>query len=65
MDRLKGYLRENFGAPFVVGFMLLLLICAGLLVEGNSNLAEGIAIYAYYLLIIGVILQLISFLRHK
>lgn len=63
VNRLKGYLRENWGAPFVVGFMLLLLVCAGLLTGGNSGLADEVAVYAYYLLVIGVVLQLVSFLR--
>ncbi len=62
---MKRYLRENWGAPFIVGFMVLLLVCAGLLVGGNSNGAESLAVYAYYLLVIGVMLQLTSFLRHK
>jgi len=55
---------ENLGAPFVIGFQILLLTCAGLVIQGNSSLANEVAIYAYYSLVIGVFLQLISFLRH-
>ncbi len=62
---MKGYLWENWGAPFVVGFMLLLLTCAGLLVGGRSALADMVAVYAYYLLVAGVVLQLFSFMRHR
>ena len=59
-----GYFRENWGAPFVIGFQLLLLVCAGLLIQGDSSFADEVAVYAYYLLVIGVILQLASLLRY-
>jgi hypothetical protein len=59
-----AYFRENLGAPFIFGFMALLMICAGLLIQGNSGLANELAVYAYYLLLVGVFLQLASFLRH-
>lgn len=62
--RVKRYFMENLGAPFVIGFQILLLTCAGLVIQGNSSLANEVAIYAYYSLVIGVFLQLISFLRH-
>jgi hypothetical protein len=58
------YFRENLGAPFIIGFMALLIICAGLLIQGNSNSANELSVYAYYLLVIGVILQLASFLKY-
>ena len=62
--RLMRYFRQNLGAPFVIVFQLLLLTCAALLIRGYSNLANEVAIYAYYSLVIGVVLQLVSFLRH-
>jgi len=65
MGRLKDYLKENWGAPFIVGFQALLLACAGLSVQGNSGLASELAAYAYYLLVIGVILQLTSFMKAR
>ena len=62
---VKRYLRENLGAPFVIGFQVLLLVAAGLLVAGTSALANEVAVYAYYLLVIGVVLQLASFVRSR
>ena len=59
-----AYFRENLGAPFIIGFMALLMICVGLLIQGNSDSANELAVYAYYLLVIGVILQLASLLKH-
>lgn len=63
VHRLKRYFRENLGAPFIIAFQVLLLGCAGLLVQGNSALANEVAIYAYYSLVIGVVLQLICFMK--
>ncbi|MFH0896721.1 MAG: hypothetical protein V1850_01565 [Candidatus Bathyarchaeota archaeon] len=62
-SRIPSFLKENLGAPLVIGFMSVLLVCAGLLAFGNSVLANDLAIYAYYLLVGGVVLQLVSFLR--
>jgi len=38
------YFRENIGAPFIVGFLVLLSMGAGSLVQGNSDLANMAAI---------------------
>ena len=64
ITRIVRYFHQNLGAPFVIFFQLLLLTCAALLIRGYSDLADEVAIYAYYSLVIGVILQLVSFLRH-
>lgn len=64
LPRAKRYFRENPGALFVIAFQILLLVCAGLLIGGNSVWADGLAVVAYFSLVIGVVLQLISFLRH-
>lgn len=65
LPRIKRYLRENPGASFIIGFQILLLVCAGLLILGNSVWAEEVAAVAYFSMVIGVILQLMSFLRHQ
>lgn len=56
---------ESLGVSLIIGFQVFLLVCAWLLIQGNSVLANEIAIYAYYLLVIGVIFQLLSLLRHE
>jgi hypothetical protein len=61
--RVKGYVRENWGAPFIMGFILLLIIAATSLSAGLASLAEEVAVYAYYALTIGVIGQLICYLK--
>ena len=63
--KIKRYLKDSPGAPFIVGFQLLLLICAGLLIQGNSVVASEVAVYAYCLLLAGVVLQLTSSIRSR
>ncbi len=63
--RVKIYIQENWGSPFIIGFMMLLLACAGLLMSSKSDLADAVAVCAYYALVIGIVLQIISFLRQN
>lgn len=62
--KVKSYLRENWGAPFIIAFVILLTACAGLLATGNEGLANELAVYAYYLLVAGVLLQLACYLKY-
>ena len=57
----RAYLRENWGAPFVLGFMVLLVVAAVCLASGLEWWANEVANYAYFSLVIGVVLQLICF----
>ena len=61
----RGYVRENWGAPFVVGFMALLMVAAVCLLMGFAVLADEVAVYGYYALVVGVVLQLGCFLRGR
>jgi len=63
--RIRGYVRVNWGAPFIVGFMLLLMIAAASLSMALAALADEVAVYAYYALVVGVILQLVCFLKYN
>ena len=65
MTRIVRYFRQNPGAIFVILFQLLLLSCVTLLIWGYSTLANKLAIYAYYSLVVGVAIQSVSFLRHR
>lgn len=60
--RIKTYCWRNPGAPFIIGFQVSLVVCAGLLINGSSVLAEGVATVAYFFLVFGVLFQLISYL---
>jgi heme/copper-type cytochrome/quinol oxidase subunit 4 len=63
--RFKGYVRVNWGAPFIVGFMLLLMVAAASLSIGLDVVANEVAIYAYYAIVVGVVLQLVCFLKYN
>lgn len=57
--------KENWGAPFIVAFMVLLVVAAASLSLGSRSFADEVAVYAYYALVAGVVLQLICFLRYR
>ena len=63
--KIKVYVKENWGSPFIVGFMLLLLSAAIFLSVGLSSLADTVAVYAFYALVVGVLLQLVCFLKYR
>ena len=63
--QVKGYVRENWGAPFIVGFMLLLMIVAASLSMGLAALADEVAVCAFFALVVGVILQLVCYLKYN
>lgn len=62
--RAKSYFRENWGSPFILIFILLLISAAFSLSIGFPDIADNIAVYAFYALVIGVVLQLASFLKY-
>ena len=65
MVKAKGYLKENWGSPFVLGFMLLLVVVAVSLFVGFASSANNVAVYASYALVAGVFLQLANSLKYR
>jgi len=61
-DKFVEYVRRNPGALYIVAFQGMLLVCAGLLISGAEDLANEVGIYAFYTLVIGVLLQLIAYM---
>ena len=61
--RNRVYIRESWGAPFIVGFLLLLMFAAVSLAMGLALLAEVVGVAAYCALVAGVVLQLVCFLK--
>ena len=59
----RGYVRANWGAPFVLAFMGLLMVAAALLILGLPWTAEAVGNVAYFSLVAGVVLQLLCFRR--
>lgn len=62
-ERAWRYLRENWGAPLVLAFILLLIVSAVDLGFGLSDSANTMAVYAFYLLSAGVALQIASYVK--
>ncbi|RLF13321.1 MAG: hypothetical protein DRN06_08875 [Thermoprotei archaeon] len=62
--RMLEYLKENWGAPFILAFMALLIVAAACLSIGMEETANEVAVYAYYNLVLGVVLQLASYLKY-
>jgi len=65
VSTIKRCFRENWGAPFIVGFMFLLMVAAASLSVGLDPLANGVVMYAYCALAIGVVLQLVRLLKNE
>jgi hypothetical protein len=62
---LKGFVRLNWGAPFIVLFLLFLIgtgVCSSI---GLSSVADALSIFAYYLLIAGIALQFFCLLKYR
>jgi hypothetical protein len=56
--RLKNYFKANPGTPFILAFMVLLVSAATLLVSGNPSEANSVADYAFYALVLGIVIQI-------
>jgi hypothetical protein len=59
-----SYLMENWGFPFIAGF-LILLFSSAILLAASMDYAEQIANFAYFSLVVGVVLQLICFSKNR
>ena len=60
----KGYFGKNWGTPFVLAFIGFLIVAAVSLDLGFASLANDVAIWSYYSLIVGVVLQLVCFVKY-
>jgi len=66
---LKKYRGKAFAIPYdrlpIAIALVLLLVTAGADASGNEKMANDIAIMAYYLLVLGVVLQIINYIREQ
>lgn len=63
--KIRDFVRGNWGFPFILVFIILLLLAAVSLTVGASIIGEYVAVFAYYALAIGVFLQLVCFLKAR
>lgn len=62
--KARQYVEKNWGAPFVLAFIILLVVSATYLSMGSSGIANRVAVYAFYSLVFGVILQIASYVKY-
>jgi len=65
MNKAEGYIKENWGSPFIMGFILLLGLVAAFSSTGFISSADNVVVYAFYVLVAGLFLQLASFLKYR
>ncbi len=58
--KFKAYIKDNWGAPFVVGFIALLAFST-VYSTTSQSLADALSISAYYTLVAGIVLQITCF----
>lgn len=63
--QLKRYFQANWGAPLILVFMLLLMFVTVALSLSLSSLVEKLAVSAFCMLVTGVVLQLVSFVKNS
>lgn len=64
MPLILAYFKEKPSAPFIIGFMFLLIICTILLMLNLERTAEYLANIAYFSLVIGVGIEVYQFVKH-
>jgi hypothetical protein len=63
ISKIKAYAFTNKSVPFIMGFILLLSVSAVSLAGGLWQFAQVLGSCAYFVLVIGVILQLAPYFR--
>lgn len=56
---------ERLGATFIIAFMIVLAVAAVLLALNDEEDANKLAEISYYMLVLGVVLQLILLAKYK
>jgi hypothetical protein len=65
-EQTLRYVKGNWGFPFITAFLILLFAAAlQNIVAGEASLAELTAIFAYFALALGVVLQLVYFIKNR
>jgi hypothetical protein len=60
----KRYFGENWGTPFILAFIALLIVAAVSLDLGLTSLANDVAIWSCCSLVVGFVLQLVCFVKY-
>jgi hypothetical protein len=63
--KIRKYVTKKWWAPFIIGFICLLVVAAGLLAMGLVAQAEVVGALSYFTLVAGLIIHFACFLRHE
>jgi len=63
-SRISSYIRENPGADFILAFIIMLIIVA-LIYPFTPDLANELTNFAFFSLVVGVILQALTLRPNK
>jgi len=63
--RINRYFRENWGALFITGSVLLFIALGFFLSVGLSSLANSLSVLAYDALNVGIALQLVCLFKYS
>jgi hypothetical protein len=63
--KITAYALSNWSYPFLLGFMLILAVSAISLSVGFWQFAEVFGACSYFVLVVGVALQLVTFFKKK
>ena len=64
LPKIKEYFKAKPSFPFIIGFMVLLIVCALLLIFEQEKMAEQLANIAYFLLVIGVGIEVYRLIKY-
>jgi hypothetical protein len=64
LPRARAYIKEKPSAPFIIAFMVFLMICAFLLIFKAEKAAEQLANIAYFSLVIGVGIEVYRMIKY-
>lgn len=64
LPKAQAYIKERPSAPFIIAFMVLLIICAFLLIFKAEKAAEQLANIAYFSLVVGVGIELYQMIKY-
>ena len=62
--KAKNFVARNLGAPFIFIFDALILSVAFMIVQGNAFISD-LAVLAYCFLVVGVVLQAVSYIKYR
>lgn len=65
LSKRWAYFKEKKSAPYIIAFMIILFFCAIFLIFKLESVAEHLSIIGYFLLVVGISVELIKVIKEK